>query len=111
MKKFLSLLVFFLILATVSAEDTIAEDANASTEAFFGIPEIDGFFEMFGPITGGLKNLTGNVTATEWGLILLLIPAAFLMLRANFYTQLLLKIGAVVIIVAVIAIFAGVVNF
>ncbi len=75
----------------------------------FQLPsEIAGFSEILVDFIG---NIVQNVGAAEFAVIVILIPLAFLMLRANFYLQLILKIGAVLAIVIVALIFFGLVNF
>jgi len=71
-------------------------------------PEIAGFSEIIADFVG---NISSNVGAAELAVIIILIPLAFLMLRFNFYLQLILKIGAVLAIVVVALILFGLVNF
>ena len=71
-------------------------------------PEIAGFSEIAVDFLG---NIFQNIGVAEAGVIIILIPLAFLMLRANFYLQLILKIGAVLAIVVVALILFGLVNF
>lgn len=88
-------------------------DANAIADmnGLFGFqlpPEIAGFSEI---VANFLVSISQNVGAAELGVIVILIPLAFLMLRFNFYLQLILKIGAVLAIVIVALILFGLVNF
>jgi len=84
-------------------------DLNAFNWLGFQLPpEIAGFTNIIADFVG---NITSNVGAAELGVIIILIPLAFLMLRFNFYLQLILKIGAVLAIVVVALILFGLVNF
>ena len=92
-------------------------DANSPTtmpfdlNSLFGFqlpPEIAGFTEI---ITDFVGNIVQNVGTAEFAVIIILIPLAFLLLRFNFYLQLILKIGAVLAIVVVALILFGLVNF
>lgn len=69
------------------------------------------FLGEIGPVLqSGLESIMTNVNPVEWGIIILLGGLAFLFMRANFWIQMILKIAAVVFVIAIFAIVFGVIS-